>query len=434
MNERETVLLKLFVKKELSERGLKADLTHDIEALKDMDFAKARSDLMAKLDALAPKQEKAGKTKKPKVTKQQVSEEEKKARAEQRKQEEVKLQAIIDDMNSKITCSGDIKKHYERLHKSVEMVANGGFNSSFIAGRAGTGKTYQITAELNELGKRSGTDYIEFSGEISEAYLYRFIFENNGKLIIFRDLNSLLSGLKSVNMLKGMTETHGTRIIRKSTYNREDEELPPFYPCKSNFIFEFNTLHTNGMKEDIEALFSRGDYVNLMMSFDDIKDIMYSIAKTQEEREITDYLLQNYGFVGLNTLNLRTQAKAFRIAQYAKQKGRDWKAELLTFLKSEVTDTRMKLYTLMGDKAVRTADLKRLLVKSGTDGISHMRTADRRINEWVLLGELFIVGFNTQDEDALEDFMETHKNYAVSLNPKNATNATTFSEKKEVVV
>jgi hypothetical protein len=212
-----------------------------------------------------------------------------------------------------------------------------------------------------------------------------------------------------------MSETHGSRIIYKATYNKEDDELPPFFECQSPLIFEFNTIHFNGMREDIEALFSRGDYVNLVMSFEQVKDIMFQIAKTEEEKEITQFLLDNYSYAGLNMLNLRTQQKAFKIAEYSKRQGKDWKTELMLFMKSEITYARKLLYSFMGDRIIKTSDLKKLLVRSGLDGIYYLRTADRRIREWVELGELKIAGLETDNEDEVEAYMNNHRNFAVCL-------------------
>lgn len=355
---------------------------------------------------------------------------------EKAKEEEEAAQKIADKINSSIICDNkDITKHYSRLRKSVEMTAKGYFNSSFIHGKAGTGKSYQITATLNEIGlkldnkkhlnknglidiEKNRDSYTIFSGDMSLAFLYRFLYEHNGKAIIFRDLIKLISAIRTIDILKAVTETHGSRIVQKALYSREQEDLPNDFISESRFIFEMNSLELNGfLKEDIEALLSRGDYMSLVFSFDEIADIMRQISKTDEEKEVTEFLIDNYKFVGWNNLNLRLQNKAFRIYQYAQDTNKEWKPELREFLKSELTETRRTLYTYIGERAISSVNLKRILVQTHIQNTFNLRTADRRIREWVMMRELFIVGFVSNDDEELENYLDSHRNPHLSLNP-----------------
>ncbi len=348
----------------------------------------------------------------------QVSEEEKKVLLKKLKEEKERMDKVMEKINSNIKCDNvDITKHYERLRKSVELVGKGYLNCCFLHSSAGLGKSYQTTATLNDLGLKYDKDYIEFSGDISLAYLYRFIYENNGKIIIFRDLFRLLNELKGIDMFKGMTETHSNRVISKANYSKNQKDLPPSFECKSRFIFEFNSLKFNGLKEDIQALFSRGDYLTLTFSLEQIKDIMLQICKNEDEKAVTEFLIDNYKFYGLNNLNLRTQHKAFKIYQYAKENSKNWEEELLIFLKGDMSSIRRQLYTYMGEKVFKTIELKKILIRAGIDNCYHLRTADRRIREWVILGELFVVGFISKDEEELEDYLNSRRNFLVSLNP-----------------
>jgi hypothetical protein len=335
---------------------------------------------------------------------------------EEKKKQMEELEKLINEANKRIVCDKDITKHYENLRNSIERLVKGYINCVFVNGRAGTGKSYQVLAKLNEMGLEPNKDYIEFSGEMSSAYVYRFLYENNGKILIFRDLINLLTNLRSLELLKTATETREPRIVRKGNYSKETEDLPDYFECKSKFIFEFNSLRYDGLKEDIEALLSRGDYIVLNLSFDEIADIMLKIAKEDWQKEVTIFLLQNYKFVGLNALNLRTQQKAFGIYKWCQETGRDWKQEVEKYLASEMSPIRRTLYTYIGDKIVKSSELKKILVLAHIDGVNSMRSADRRIRDWILMNELYIVGFVSYDEEELEDFLNSHRNYYVSLN------------------
>ena len=337
--------------------------------------------------------------------------------------EEEKTRQAVEEFNLTLKCEETIKPYYERLRRTIELVAKGCINSAFIQGKAGNGKSFQITTTLTELGLKEEKDYVTFQGDISEAYLYRFLYNNNGKIIIMRDLAKLLMIPRSIDILKAVTETTGKRIVMKANYSKKQEDLVDLFEFTGSFIFEFNNLHFNGMKEDIEALFSRGEYYHMVFSVREITDIMRKIAKTEEEKEITEFLIENYHYTGINNLNLRTQQIAFKKVEYAKKEKREWKAELKMFLQSEMTTTRRGLYQLIGNMEVSTTELKKLLIKSGLDGVTHLRSADRRVREWILLNELYIIGHlvdtNTDEGiEELEKFMNDHRNYFVSLNPK----------------
>ncbi len=411
MDSKETTLFKTHLKNRVEESMADIDMDKLMEQFKDfcpspqetsLDKAKQTIDELIKVVELT--------TPKPKT--QEETEKEK------RKQEMEQLNKLIQEANSKIKCDNkDINKYYERLRKSVEMVAKGFFNSTFLQSRTGLGKSTQVTSILNELGLKSGEDYEEFAGDISPAYIYKFVYENNGKIIIFRDTSRLIQELRSLDMLKAMTDTIEPRIVRRAIYRKDLDNLPPYFECKSRFVFEFNNLHFNGLKEDLDALLCRGDYVNLVHSMEDVANIMKQIAKTEEEREVTKFLIRDYKYVGMNALNLRTQQKAFQIYKYSQQNGDDWQGQIKNFLTSEMTPIRKMLYSLVGNRVVKTTDLKRLLVISHIDGVSHLRTADRRIRDWIVLRELFIVGFVCDDDEELEQYLNTHRNYAVCINP-----------------
>ncbi|MBN1156410.1 hypothetical protein JXA85_02255 [Candidatus Woesearchaeota archaeon] len=436
-------LIALAKKKVKEEHGIeikadiKIDTARSLEENKASIIEAVKKDKEQKLKAKPSQKIEQKKQKKETVTK--VCEEQK----QKARQEEKEAQKIVEEFNKSIQCKNqDITKHYARLRKSVELTAKGYFKSTFLHGKAGLGKSYQVTAILNELGFKLNSEkglpvkntkdfYTVFSGDMSLAYLYRFLYENNGKLIIFRDLVKLINSLRTIDILKATTETHGRRVVQKGLYSKKQEDLPDSFVCESRFIFEMNSLKFRGdMRDDVEALLSRGDYVSTVFSFEEVSDIMKQIAKSKEEKEVTDFLIQNYDFVGWNNFNLRMQNKAFNIHHYAKDEGKDWKQELLDFLKTEMTETRRQLYPYIGRKAVRTSELKKLLVRTHIDNCYNLRTADRRIRDYILMNELFIVGFVSREEEELEAYLDNHRNYYLSINPIEALTLSDTSDTK----
>jgi len=292
----------------------------------------------------------------------------------------------------------NIDKIYDRIIRGVTKLSQGYSNLLFVRGRGGIGKSYQIRKALIN-GK---ADFVEVCGEVSEAYLYRLLFENNGKIIWFKDVVKLLQGQKSINLLKSATETEEKRLISKSNYSRAQDDLPDKFICKCKFIFDYNNLIGLQLKEDFEALVTRGDYIEMPFCNTDIQKIMKLIAKKDWEKEVTKFIINNFHQNGMIRLNLRTQWKAFKTYEYAEKNSLDWKKELKAELEN-ISKIRILLYSLIGESAVRTKELKKLFLRN--EIVSSLRTADRRVNEYLYLDELF----KWSSED---------RNFIICINPK----------------
>ena len=130
------------------------------------------------------------------------------------------------------------------------------------------------------------------------------------------------------------------------------------------------------MRDDFEALISRGDFLEFTLSPKEMEHIMRQIASTDLEKEITEFIIQNFRGSGLVRMNLRTQWKAFNTYKYAVAQGLDWRQEIDAELK-RVSKIRALLYGLIGDEAVRKVDLKKLLIKH--ELVNSIRMAEYKI-------------------------------------------------------
>jgi hypothetical protein len=307
----------------------------------------------------------------------------------------------VEQYNANLTYNDNngLNNFYGRIIRGIKKIAQGYSNLVFVKGRGGIGKSYQIRKVLIE----NKAEFVEITGEVTEAYLYRLIFENNGKILWFKDVVKLLRNVGSLNLLKSATETDDARVLTKNNYSKQQEDLPDKFLCKCKFLFDYNHLFGLQLKDDFEALTTRGDYIELAYSDEDVKQILKLTAKTDTEKEVTEFLVKHFETSGMIKLNLRTQWKALRTREYAEKNALDWKQELEHELK-QMSKTRAMLYTLIGTRAVRTADLKKLMLKN--EMVSSLRTADRKINEWLYIEELY-------------KWSEADKNFYVCINPKN---------------
>jgi Skp family chaperone for outer membrane proteins len=307
-------------------------------------------------------------------------------KAEQEKiiyQEKAKAEEEVQEYNKKVTyeVNQEVDKYYQPIRRAVDKVCKGYSHLLFCKGRPGTGKSWNIRRVLTE----NDNNFVEVAGEVTEAYLYRLLYENNGKVIWLKDISNLLSGLKSIQILKAATETEEARVITKSNYSKQQDDLPDRFVCKCKFIFDYNNIQ-NTLRDDFEALISRGDFIEFTLSPKEMEHIMRQIARNPEEKEITEFIISNFTGSGLVRLNLRTQWKAINTYKYATALGLDWKQEIDSELK-RVSKIRALLYGLIGNEAVRRGELKKLLIKH--EIVNSIRMADYKIKEWIFIDELF---------------------------------------------
>lgn len=306
----------------------------------------------------------------------------------------------IEKINSKhFKLTKEIGEYYKQAEEVIEQMKLGLCHLAFIKGRAGIGKSEQIGKYLYKYFKEE--EIIQIT-DVSEAYLFELFYNHNGCVFWFKDVDKLLRGERSLLTLKTACETKPERIITNYNYSHQQRNLPKSFIFTGKLIFDYNEITNIMNRESFEALISRGEFINLNFSFEEMCNIMEKICDTNDKVEITNWLIENYKFVGFNQFNLRTQQRAFVWYEYAKIKNYNWKEYIKNKLQHNKTQIQQMLYTFMGDKAVRTTELKKWLIRTGI--INTLRTAERRIREWLELEEIFKIS------DDIRDFY-------VSLNP-----------------
>lgn len=326
-------------------------------------------------------------------TKLKLMEEEDEYRQEQQLTKAISKYEEQLDSNRK-----SLSQIYEPITRAITKLCQGYSNIVFIKGRGAIGKSYNIRKCLEQ----QGTQYVEVSGDITEAYLYRLIFENNGKIIWFTDVAKLLMGLKSINLLKTACELEENRYLVKGNYSNKQDDLPNKFECLSRFIFDYNELVGLKLKEDFDALVTRGDFVEFTLSKEDTVTVLNEINKTEWQKEVTKFLIEEANKNETYRLNLRTQQKAFKTYEFSIKNNYNWKEEVKREL-SNCSKIRSMLYSLIGNRVISTVELKKLLMKG--EYVGSQKTADRRINDWLFLEELYQWGLK-------------ERNPYVSINPR----------------
>ncbi|MFW5890614.1 MAG: hypothetical protein ACOCUI_00165 [bacterium] len=101
------------------------------------------------------------------------------------------------------------------------MVASGHAEAILICGVAGIGKTYVVEQTLEKYRKEHPSfRYISIGGDISKIGLYKSFYDNRKQLILFDDIDSVLS-TECGDILKNAINTKLNRIISYKKSNRD---------------------------------------------------------------------------------------------------------------------------------------------------------------------------------------------------------------------
>lgn len=119
----------------------------------------------------------------------------------------------------------------------------------------------------------SEDDYVFFKGYSTARGLYNTLYDNNGKLIVFDDCDSILEDKVALNILKSALDSYDKRTISWMAKMSKNEEYPQQFDFTGRIIFI-----SNKSKEKIDgAILSRSLSIDLTMTADDKIERMNSI-------------------------------------------------------------------------------------------------------------------------------------------------------------
>lgn len=172
----------------------------------------------------------------------------------------------------------DINKKFQFLSQLTRMVINKTSVSLVITGEGGLGKSYTVKKELLIKDLTKGMDYEIIKGFSTPRGLYRTLYENNGKLIIFDDCDEVLDDKIAKNLLKGALDSYDSREISWITQT-SNPDLPDNFEFTGRIIFISNKSQDN----IDQAILSRSMAIDLTMSAEDKLKRMEFIIETSKE-------------------------------------------------------------------------------------------------------------------------------------------------------
>jgi hypothetical protein len=159
------------------------------------------------------------------------------------------------------TTEFNINQKFDFLTDLTSMVVNDITPSLIVTGEGGLGKTHSVKTTIADNGLETG-DYVFFKGYSTARGLYNTLFDNNGKLIVFDDCDSVLEDKVALNILKSALDSYETREISwMSKMNKSDE-----YPNQFNFTGRIIFISNKNKDKIDEAVLSRSLTVDLSMT------------------------------------------------------------------------------------------------------------------------------------------------------------------------
>lgn len=154
-----------------------------------------------------------------------------------------------------------INQRFEFLDQLAKMVINGDTPSLILTGEGGLGKTHAITNAIQNSDLCSD-DYVFIKGYSTARGLYNALYDNNSRLIIYDDCDSILEDKVALNILKSALDSYERRTISWSAKMNRNDEYPQQFDFTGRIIFI-----SNKSKESMnEALLSRSLTIDLTMT------------------------------------------------------------------------------------------------------------------------------------------------------------------------
>jgi hypothetical protein len=175
-----------------------------------------------------------------------------------------------------------INQKFDILTNLTTMVVNDFTPSLVITGQGGLGKTHSVTKtiENNEL---SEDQFVFFKGYSTARGLYNALYDNNGKLIVFDDCDSILEDKVAINILKSALDSYDKRTLTWMAKMSKNDEYPQQFDFTGRIIFI-----SNKSKNSIDqAILSRSLTVDLTMSSDEkIERMSFVLDRILPEYEL----------------------------------------------------------------------------------------------------------------------------------------------------
>lgn len=205
-----------------------------------------------------------------------------------------KVQQIMDARKKKRQAiEGDnYKKKFDKYKFLLDqMIDDRNVRSAIIYGTGGVGKSFTaLDSEQGklaqygkvgydaDLGLESGEyDYVKVGGNISAIGMYKLMYKNKDKLIVFDDCDNMWDDPQMANMLKTALDTTGDRVVTWEKQIVGNEGTPNSFKFTGQCLFISNLSREKLGKYAKPLLESRCISLDMSLSMDQTLDMLDEI-------------------------------------------------------------------------------------------------------------------------------------------------------------
>lgn len=207
----------------------------------------------------------------------------------------------------------DINQRFGFLERCVRLVATSTPTSLIITGDGGLGKSFTVFEQLQKAGMEKDVDYVVVKGYSTPKSVYRALYDNRDRIVVFDDCDSVLNNQTSVNLLKASLDSSDIRTVSWLTENgggESEDSLP------TRFDFQGKVIFISNWKENKipQPLRSRALCVDVSMTADEKLERMSKIAENLKPDLAIEIKLEVIEFLRgfkdyISDLNMRTFLK-----------------------------------------------------------------------------------------------------------------------------
>lgn len=228
-----------------------------------------------------------------------------------------------EKINNQLSNRVPVDQLFLDLEDLVQIVAEGHRPSLLITGGSGTGKSYTVFKTLEDMGLEKGEDWILVKGKTTAYGVYRTLFLNRNRLIVYDDSDDVFAGQDTRNLLKSALDSYSERVLS----------------WQSKMTIDVSGLHNEEreakFQEIEEGLRSGDDQTKMPSEFEFTGRIIFisNLSLNKVEDAIISRSLTIDCTLSPVEIFDRIEAIADKINPEGIQMDRDQKMEVLTYLR-----------------------------------------------------------------------------------------------------
>lgn len=224
----------------------------------------------------------------------------------------------------------DINERFQFLADYVDMVAAREMKSAVVVGEGGLGKSFTVMHQLEKNGLKEFSvhsadfevgssmnegsmrkSFVVVKGYSTPKGLFRTLYENRNRLVVFDDCDSILEDQTASNILKAALDSYDKRIVTWNAESFGESDLPRSFEFTGAVIF----ISNKPMHKIPQPIISRSAPADVSMTRMEIIARMRQIVKEGEfmadtpmdiKNEALDFIALHINNPQIKAINLRT--------------------------------------------------------------------------------------------------------------------------------